>query len=153
MSKKNKDTKSFLIQNKKARHNYDITETIEAGISLTGSEVKSLRQKQGSLLEAFFVFKKAELYMQNAHIPEYTNGGYANHEPLRHRKILMHRGELDRLFSLVKEKGISLVPMKMYIKERKIKLLVGLGKGKNKGDKRQSSREKDDNKQIRNHLG
>ncbi|MGH1467748.1 MAG: SsrA-binding protein SmpB [Bdellovibrionales bacterium] len=151
MSKSKKDN-SFLIQNKKARHNYDITETIEAGISLTGSEVKTLREKKGELLEAFFIFKKMELYLQNAHIPEYTNGGYANHEPLRLRKVLLHREELDRLFSQVKEKGISLVPMKMYIKNRKIKLLIGLGKGKNRGDKRNASREKDDKRQIRQHL-
>lgn len=150
---KPKKTNSFLVQNKKARHNYEITETIEAGISLTGSEVKTLREKKGELLEAFFTFKKMELFMQNAHIPEYTNGGYANHEPLRLRKILLHRAEIDRMFSLVKEKGISLVPMKLYVKAGKIKLLIGLGKGKNKGDKRSSSREKEDRKQIRQHLG
>ncbi len=149
---KPKKTNSFLIQNKKARHNYDITETVEAGISLTGSEVKTLREKKGELLEAFFIFKKMEIYLQNAHIPEYTNGGYANHEPLRLRKVLLHREEIDRMFSQVKEKGISLVPMKMYIKDRKIKLLIGLGKGKNKGDKRNSSREKDDKRQMRQHL-
>ncbi len=149
---KPKKTNSFLIQNKKARHNYDITETVEAGISLTGSEVKTLREKKGELLEAFFIFKKMEIYLQNAHIPEYTNGGYANHEPLRLRKGLLHREEIDRMFSQVKEKGISLVPMKMYIKDRKIKLLIGLGKGKNKGDKRTSSREKDDKRQMRQHL-
>ncbi len=149
MSKEKKRTSSFLIQNKKARYNYEIIETIEAGISLKGSEVKTLRQKKGELLEAFFVFKEMELYLQNAHIPEYTNGGYANHKPLRLRKILLHRKEINRIFSQVKEKGISLVPIKMYVKSGKIKLLVGLGKGKNKGDKRQASREKDDRKQMR----
>lgn len=149
-----KHTKSdFLIQNKKARHNYEITETLEAGMSLTGSEVKTLREKKGELLEAFFIFKKMEVFMQNAHIPEYTNGGYANHAPLRLRKILLHRAEIDRLFSLTKEKGITMVPMKIYVKAGKIKLLIGLGKGKNSGDKRNSSREKEDKKQMRKHLG
>ena len=147
-----KSDKSFLLQNKKARHNYEIGETVEAGLSLTGSEVKSLREKQGSLLEAFFVFKKSELYMQNCHIPEYKNGGYANHAPLRLRKLLLHREELDRLFSLVKEKGVTLVPMKIYEKNRKLKLLMGVGKGKTKGDKRQSLKEKADKKQIKEHL-
>ena len=149
---KAKPKNDFLIQNKKARHNYEITETIEAGMSLTGSEVKTLREKQGELVEAFFVFKKSELYMQNAHIPEYKNGGYANHSPLRHRKMLLHRTELDRLFSLVKEKGISLVPMKIYVKKGKIKLLIGLGKGKNKIDKRHALKEKSDKKQMKEHL-
>ena len=149
---KPKKPNSFLLQNKKARHNYEISETIEAGLVLTGSEVKSLREKQGSLLEAFFIFKKSELYMQNAHIPEYKNGGYANHTPLRLRKVLMHRAELDRIFSLIKEKGMTLVPMKIYQKERKLKLLIGLGKGKTKGDKRQSLKEKADKKQMREHL-
>ncbi len=152
MPRGKKGVSSFLIQNKKARYNYEIIETIEAGISLKGSEVKALRQRKGELLEAFFIFRKMELYLQNAHIPEYTNGGYANHKPLRLRKILLHRKEIDRMFSHVKERGISLVPMKMYVKAGKIKLLVGLGKGKNKEDKRQASREKDDRKQIRKHL-
>jgi len=146
-----KPDKSFLVQNKKARHNYEITETLEAGLSLTGSEVKVLREKQGTLLEAFFVFKKSELYMQNCHIPEYKNGGYANHTPLRLRKLLLHREELDRLFALVREKGVSLVPMKIYDKAGKIKLLMGVGKGKTKGDKRGAVREKDDKKEMRAH--
>lgn len=148
-----KPDKSFLLQNKKARHNYEVNETIEVGLSLTGSEVKSLREKQGSLLEAFFVFKKSELYMQNCHIPEYKNGGYANHAPLRLRKLLLHREELDRLFALVREKGVTLVPMKIYDKAGKIKLLMGVGKGKTKGDKRQAVKEKSDKKQMKEHLG
>lgn len=151
MAKGKTESKSFLLQNKKARHNYVIDHTIEAGLCLTGSEVKTLREKQGNILEAYFVFKKSELYMQNAHIPEYKNGGYANHEPFRHRKVLLHRDELDRLFSQVKEKGVTLVPMKMYMKARTIKILIGIGKGKNKGDRRQSSREKSDKQQIREH--
>lgn len=152
MAKSKQTSKSFLVQNKTARHNYAIEETIEAGLCLTGSEVKSLREKQGNILEAYFTFKKSELYMQNAHIPEYKNGGYANHEPFRHRKILLHRDELDNLFSQVREKGVTLVPMKIYMKARNIKILIGIGKGKNKGDKRQSSREKSDRQQMRDHL-
>lgn len=151
MSNKKPD-KSFLVKNQKARHNYEIGETLEAGLSLSGSEVKSLREKQGSILEAFFVFKKAELWMQNCHIPEYKNGGYANHAPLRFRKLLLHRDELDRLFSLVKEKGVTLVPMKIYDKSGKIKLLVGVGKGKNKGDKREAVKAKADKRQMKEHL-
>jgi len=147
-----KPKKSFLLQNKKARHNYEILETIEAGLSLTGSEVKVLREKQGSLLEAFFVFKKMELFMQNSHIPEYKNGGYANHVPLRLRKLLLHREELDRLFSLVKEKGVTLVPIKIYDKAGHIKLLMGVGKGKTRGDKRQAVKAKADKKQMKEHL-
>ena len=105
----------FLIENKKARHNYVIDETLESGISLKGSEVKALRMKLGSLLEAYLVFKNGEAFLQNAHIPEYTNGGYANHTPLRLRKLLLNRIEIDRLYSLTKEKNDVIVPIKFYL--------------------------------------
>jgi SsrA-binding protein len=142
----------FLIENKKARHNYAIDETLESGISLTGSEVKALRMKLGSLLEAYVVFKNDEVFLQNAHIPEYSNGGYANHSPLRLRKLLLNRDEIDRLYSQTKEKNDVVVPIKFYLKNGKIKLLLGVGKSKNKGDKRKSLREKEDLKQIKKHL-
>ena len=142
----------FLIQNKKARHNYAIDETLEAGISLKGSEVKALRMKLGSLLEAYLVFKNGEAFLQNAHIPEYSNGGYANHTPLRLRKLLLNRIEIDRLYSLTKEKNDVIVPIKFYLKKGKIKLLLGVGKSKLKADKRKSLREKEDNKQIKKHI-
>jgi SsrA-binding protein len=132
----------FLIENKKARHNYVIDETLEVGISLKGSEVKALRMKLGTILEAYVVFKNKEVFLQNAHIPEYSNGGYANHNPLRVRKLLLNRVEIDRLYAIVKEKNEAL----------KIKLLVGLGKSKNKGDKRKSLREKEDKRQIKQHM-
>lgn len=149
---KKKKTLPFLLQNKKANFNYVIEDTLEAGLSLTGSEVKSLRAKLGSLVEAYLVFKGDEVFLQNAHIPEYTNGGYANHSPLRLRKILLHRVEIDDLYSQTKEKGVSLVPMKIYLKNRKIKLLIGVGKGKNKGDKRSKVKEKEANKLIKKHI-
>lgn len=142
----------FLIENKKARHNYAIEETLEAGVSLKGSEVKALRMKLGSLLEAYVVFKNEEVFLQNAHIPEYSNGGYANHSPLRIRKILLNRIEIDRLYSLTKEKNDVIVPIKFYLKQGKIKLLLGVGKSKKKADKRKSLREKEDQKQIKKHL-
>lgn len=151
MSKKNKGL-PFLIQNKRASHNYQIQDTLEAGLVLSGSEVKSLREKQGSILEAFFVFKKSELFLQNAHIPEYKNGGYANHAPLRLRKVLLHREELDKVFSQVKERGVALVPLKIYLKGRRIKILIGMGKGKTKGDKRHALKEKADRRDIKKHL-
>ena len=149
---KKKKTLPFLLQNKKANFNYVIEDTLEAGLSLTGSEVKSLKSKLGSILEAYLVFKGDEVFLQNAHIPEYTNGGYANHKPLRLRKILLHRVEIDDLYSQTKEKGISLVPLRIYIKNRKIKLLIGIGKGKNKGDRRSKVREKEANKLIKKHI-
>lgn len=142
----------FLIENKKARHNYAIYETLESGISLKGSEVKALRMKLGSLLEAYIVFKNNEVFLQNAHIPEYTNGGYANHAPLRLRKLLLNRLEIDRIYSLTKEKNDVIVPIKFYLKNGKIKLQLGIGKSKKKADKRKSLREKEDKKQIQKHL-
>ena len=142
----------FLIENKKARHNYAISETLESGISLKGSEVKALRMKLGSLLEAYVVFKNGEVFLQNAHIPEYSNGGYANHQPLRLRKLLLNRMEIDRLYSLTKEKNDVIVPIKFYLKNGKVKLQLGIGKSKKKADKRKSLREKEDKKQIEKHL-
>jgi len=142
----------FLIENKKARHNYAIDETIEAGMSLKGSEVKSLRMKLGSILEAYIVFKNDEMFLQNAHIPEYSNGGYANHRPLRLRKLLLNKIEIENLYSQTKEKNDVIVPMKIYLNKGKLKLLLGIGKSKNKMDKRKSVREREDKKLIKKHL-
>ncbi len=152
MSKKEKPKDNTLVNNKKARHNYVIEDTFEAGLVLKGSEVKVLREKEGTLLEAYVVYKRGEFFLQNFHIPEYKNGGYANHEPLRPRKMLMNRVEIDKLQSLVKEKGYSLVPIKVYRKDRNIKVLIGTAKSKKKADKRQSLKEKDDKKRMKEFL-
>lgn len=149
MSKSKKKPDNNLVVNKKARHNYIIDEVVQAGVALTGSEVKSLREKQGSLLEAYITQQRGEFFLQNCHIPEYKNGGYANHSPLRLRKLLLHRIEIDRLFGMVREKGYSLVPMRFYIVGRKIKLDFGLGKGKKKADKREALKEKADRKTMK----
>ena len=141
----------FLIENKRAKHNYAIKETIEVGISLKGSEVKALRMKLGSLLEAHVVFKNDEVFLQNAHIPEYSNGGYANHTPLRIRKLLLNRVEINRIRFLTKGKNDVIVSMKFYLRKGKVKLLLGVGKPKKKADKRKTLREKEDNKQIKKH--
>ena len=143
---------AFLIENKKARYNYTIEKTLESGIKLKGSEIKALRMKLGSLLEAYVAFKNDEFFLQNSHIPEYSKGGHNNHYPLRFRKLLLNRVEIDNLCSLTKEKGYVIVPIKFYLKQGKVKLLLGVGKPKKKADKRKSLKEKEDKKQIRDHL-
>ena len=130
--------------NRRARHDYFIEDTIEAGIVLTGTEVKSLRQGRGSIAEAFVAEDKGELYLQGCHIPEYEAANRFNHAPLRRRKLLVHRREANRLSGLLRRQGYTLVPLELYFNPRGIaKLAVGLARGKRKIDKRETTKERD----------
>ena len=139
----------IIAQNKKARHLYQILESFEAGLVLRGSEVKSLRQGHVSLVESFVSFKKNELFLEKCHIPEFKNSSYNNHTPERRRKLLMHKAEISKIQSKIQEKGLSCVPLKIYFSRGKIKLEIGLGKGKNLFDKRHSLKEKDMKRNLR----
>ncbi|MCO5114127.1 MAG: SsrA-binding protein SmpB [Bdellovibrionaceae bacterium] len=139
----------IISDNKKARFDYQIIETYEAGLVLTGSEVKSIRAGQVSLKESFISFKGHEAFLQKAHIQVYQASSYNNHEPERLRKLLLHREELDKIRGRVVEKGLTAVPTKMYFKNGRIKLEIGLGRGKKTHDKRQSIKERDIKKQLR----
>ncbi len=130
-----------VAQNKKARHTYHIVETFEAGIVLLGPEVKSIREGRASIAEAFGHFRDGELWIKDMHVPEYRNIGYAPHDPRRQRKLLMHRRELRKLESTVSEKGLTLIPLRLYFKEGNCKLELGLARGRRPHDKRQSIRE------------
>ncbi len=134
---------SYLCRNKKARHDYFIEETFEAGIVLQGSEVKSLRAGRASLTEAYVVIHEGEAYLIGAHVSEWPYSHARNHEPTRRRKLLLHAKEIKRLMGKIQEKGYTLVPLSMYLKNGKIKLEVGLAKGKRKYDKREAIRKKD----------
>ncbi len=147
MANKNKKTDNYAViaQNKKARHDYHIEETFEAGIVLTGTEVKSLRLNGGSIKESHAALKKGELFLFNAHIPEYSNAGtHLQHDPRRPRKLLLHNREIKKLIGLIQQKGYTLVALKLYFNaEGRIKLEIGLGKGKKLHDKRQTEKDRD----------
>jgi SsrA-binding protein len=139
-----RETDRFVAQNRRARHDYFIEGTLEAGIMLRGTEVKSLRQGQGSIAEAYAAENDGELFLINAFIPEYRSATTFNHEPRRRRKLLVHRRELDRLLGQVKREGITLVPISIYFNDRGIaKLELGVAKGKRKADKREAEKQKD----------
>ncbi len=133
-----------VAQNRRARHDYFIEDTVEAGLVLTGSEVKSLRQNRGSINEAYAGEQNGEIWLINAHIPEYRGASHFGHEPRRPRKLLLHRRELNRLLGSIRREGYTLIPLSLYFNRRGIaKLQLGLAKGKRKVDKRQSIKERD----------
>ena len=138
------NTKKLVAQNRKARHNYFIEDTLEAGLVLTGSEVKSLRRGKASIGEAYIAEKDGELYLQGAHIAEYDAASRNNHEPTRVRKLLVHRREMHKLAGQVKREGYTLVPLELYFNNRGIaKVLVGMARGKRKADKRETAKKQD----------
>lgn len=133
-----------LITNRKARHDFHIEEAYEAGIALTGTEVKSLRAGKGNLKDSYARIENGELLLYNMHISQYEQGNRFNHDPTRTRKLLMHKREIMRLFGYVKEKGYSLVPLRVYVNERgKVKVEIALAKGKKLYDKRQDIARRD----------
>ena len=143
---------SLIHENREARFHYEILETIEAGLVLSGSEVKSLRAKNVRLKDSFVTFVGNEAFIQNSHIAPYKFGSYANHEPERKRKLLLRRKEIDRLFGAVREKGLTCVPLKLYFKEGRVKVLIGLVKGKKLHDKRESIKKRDADLALRQSL-
>ena len=127
-----------IARNKKARHEYYIEDTWEAGIVLTGTEVKSLREGRASLVDGFAQIRDGELWMYNVHIPEYNQGTWNNHAPRRLRKLLLHRSEIQKLIGKTKESGLTLIPLELYFKDGKAKVELGLARGKKDYDKRQT---------------
>lgn len=139
------DRRKVIAENRRARHNYTIEENFEAGLQLTGSEVKSLRAGKANIAEAYASPEGDEIYLINANIPEYAQSGQRdNHEPRRQRKLLMHRREINRLIGAAQREGMTLVPLRLYFNERGIaKIEIGLGKGKKLHDKRETQKERD----------
>ncbi|GIH74566.1 SsrA-binding protein SmpB [Planobispora longispora] len=134
--------RKVIAQNKRARHDYHIDDTFEAGLVLQGTEVKSLRLGRASLIDGYATVKDGEVWLINIHIPEYTMGTWTNHAARRTRKLLLHRKEIDKLAAKTKEGGLTLVPLSLYFKDGKAKVELGLGRGKKDWDKRQTLAEK-----------
>ncbi|KZB86819.1 MULTISPECIES: SsrA-binding protein SmpB [Amycolatopsis] len=142
-----------IVSNRKARHDYSILDTYEAGLVLVGTEVKSLREGRASLADAFATVDDGEVWLRNVHIPEYVQGTWTNHTPRRTRKLLLHRQEIERLIGKTKESGLSLVPLSMYFKDGKVKVEIALAKGKKSYDKRQDISKRDAERTISRALG
>jgi SsrA-binding protein len=137
-----------VASNRRARHDYQILESLEAGIQLTGSEVKSLRAGRASLTEAYGQIRDGEAWLEGMHIPPYEQGVTRGYDPIRPRKLLLHRREIDRLFGKVKQQGLAMVPMRVYFTHGIAKLELGLGKGKREYEKRQSIARRDSEREM-----
>jgi SsrA-binding protein len=133
-----------ISENRKARHDYFIEEEIEAGLVLLGSEVKSLRQGRANLKDAYAKIKGGEIYVYQMHISPYTFTHYDNHDPLRPRKLLLHREQIRKLYGKINEKGLTLVPLRLYFKGGRVKLSIAVAKGKRQYDKRETIRRRDE---------
>lgn len=140
--------RKLIAQNKKARHDYHILDTYEAGLVLMGTEVKSLRQGRASLVDGFVQLDGHEAWLYNVHVPEYSQGTWTNHSARRKRKLLLHRDEIDKLESKAQETGHTIVPLSLYFKDGRAKIEIALAKGKKEYDKRQTLREKQDRREA-----
>jgi SsrA-binding protein len=142
----------IIATNRKAYHDFHIDETYEAGISLLGTEVKSLREGRANLKESYAIIKDNEVFLLNCHISPYSHGNIQNHEPLRTRKLLLHRKEIHKLWVKVSQKGLTIVPLKLYFKEGKAKVEIGVARGKRQYEKRATIKEKEVKREIERHL-
>jgi SsrA-binding protein len=137
-----------VATNRKARHDYHIEDVYEAGIVLTGTEVKSLRAGRASLVDGYATVERGEAWLENVHIPEYSQGTWTNHSTRRRRKLLLNRVEIDKLTGKIKESGFTLVPISIYFKDGKAKVEIALAKGKKDYDKRHSLKEQQDKREA-----
>lgn len=151
MAKKETAEKS-VCQNKRARINYFIDETYEAGIVLVGTEVKALRDGRGNLKDSYAMIRDEELFLYDLHISPYSHGNRANHDPLRIRKLLMHKQEIRRLYGKSQERGLALIPLRMYFRNGKVKVEIGVGRGKKLYDKREDIKLKEDRRDMERGL-
>lgn len=142
----------LIAKNPTAYHNYDIEDKLEAGIVLSGTEIKSIRSGKANLKDTYAILKNGEVFVVGMHISPYEHGNIFNKDPLRDRKLLLNKREINKLFGLVKQKGYSLVPIKLYFKGSLVKLELGIGKGKKLYDKRQDIAKKDAERQIARNL-
>jgi SsrA-binding protein len=145
--------RKVVASNRKARHDYAILDTYEAGVALTGTEVKSLRAGRASLVDAFGQVTNGEIYLHGMHIPEYAQGTWTNHEPRRVRKLLLNRQEIERLVGKVQESGLTLVPLSVYFSDGWAKVELGLARGKRSYDKRQDLAKRDAEREITRAMG
>ncbi|MCC5849234.1 MAG: SsrA-binding protein SmpB [Verrucomicrobia bacterium] len=141
-----------LATNRKARHNYHILDTLEAGIALCGTEVKAIRNHELSIEEAFAVEHKGEVFLHNLHVRAYSHGNRFNHEPVRIRKLLLHKREIRKLAGQLSQEGLTLVPLDLHLRRGKIKVQLGIAKGKNQGDKRETLKKREADRDARRAL-
>lgn len=144
-----KSNNKSICENRKARFNYEILEKFEAGIVLMGSEVKSLREGRGNLSDSYAMVSKGEVWLVGSHIAKYPAANQFNHEEKRERKLMLHRREIDKLTGKIQEKGLTLVPLAMYFKGGKVKVSLGLGKGKKLHDKRETKKRRESERELR----
>ncbi len=135
--------RKLIAQNRKARHDYSIEDTFEAGMVLVGTEVKSLRAGRASLVDGFAMVEGGEIWLHNVHIPEYNEGSWTNHTPMRRRKLLLNRTEINKITAKLKESGLTLIPLSMYFLDGRAKVEIGVARGRKNYDKRQAIAEKD----------
>jgi len=147
MAKKESQEK-LICQNKLARRNYSIDDVYEAGIVLVGTEVKALREGRANLKDSYAGIKENEVYLYEMHISPYSHGNIYNHDPLRRRKLLLHKREIKRLYGKFQEKGLTLVPLRLYFKSGKVKVEIGVGRGKKLYDKREDMKRKTDKREM-----
>lgn len=142
----------IIAQNRKAYHDYSIEESIEAGISLLGTEVKSVREGKINLKDSYVIIKEEEAFLLNCHISPYSHGNIMNHDPLRTRKLLLHKREIMKLMGKAAQKGYSLIPLKVYLKDSRVKVEIGLAKGKRFFEKRDSIKAREAKREIERAL-
>ncbi len=140
--------KKSLARNKRALHDYHVIETWEAGLMLTGTEIKSLRTGQANMGDAYGVVRDGEVFLLNLHIPPYEQGNQFNHDPTRTRKLLLHKKEIRRMIGAVERQGLTLIPLELYFKRGKAKVALALGKGKKLHDKRADEKKRDDQREM-----
>ena len=145
--------RSLIAQNRKARHDYAILDTYEAGVALVGTEVKSLRLGRASLVDAYATVDDGEVWLRGLNIPEYTLGSWTNHEPRRTRKLLLHKEEIERLIGKIREGGLTLVPLSLYFSDGKVKCELALARGKRSYDKRSDLAKRDADREIQRAYG
>lgn len=149
---KKQSSEKIIAQNKTARLNYFIDDTYEAGIVLVGTEVKALREGKANLKDSYALVNGGEVFVHDMHISPYSYGNRLNHDPLRVRKLLLHKGEIKRLYGKSREKGLAIIPLKVYFKSGKVKIEIGVGRGKRLYDKRESLKVKEDRREMERGL-
>ncbi|GAB90362.1 SsrA-binding protein SmpB [Gordonia rhizosphera] len=145
--------RNVIATNRKARHDYTILDTYEAGIALVGTEVKSLREGKASLVDAFATIDDGEIWLRMVHIPEYGHGSWTNHTPRRKRKLLLHRREIDNLVGKIRDGNLTLVPLSMYFNDGKVKVELALARGKQAHDKRQDIAKRTARREVEREMG
>lgn len=149
MAGKTPSGEKLIATNKKAFHDYFILDKLEAGVSLVGTEVKAIREGRINLKDSYALIRSGEVFLVNCHISPYSHGNRENHEPTRNRKLLLHSGEIRKLIGKTQEKGLTVVPLRVYLKRGKVKFELGVAKGKKLFDKRETERRKEADKEAR----